>query len=55
MDVVRFVDRVGHDGLVTNALFEDLVILGPAVVTFLDHVALNECRFEALQTFFSST
>lgn len=47
MQIVRLVDRVGADSLISNALFEDSIIVGPAVVTFMDTVSLDDCRFDA--------
>jgi hypothetical protein len=47
MDVVRLVDRVGTDSLISNAVFEDTVFFGPAVMALLDNVKIDACRFAA--------
>jgi hypothetical protein len=46
MDVVRIVDKAGLDSAIENALFENSLIVGPAVLAPLDRVTIQDCRFD---------
>jgi len=47
VEIIRLVDRVGADSLISNGLFENVVLVGPAVIAPLENVRLQECSFDA--------
>jgi hypothetical protein len=46
VEVVRLVDEAGVDSVIRDRIFEDALIVGPAVIALLDRVTMANSSFE---------